>query len=585
MKIAGKKVHWTIVAVSAVVGVIILLQLVVFAFFQPLVGQAIRSSVSYFSDNLYRIDFEKINVQLFRKKISLEEVRLTYDTARVHQSLHLRQSKYYTGTAERIEVNLHEFDYFLSGRYLAVDAIDVNQPTVYVHRFPEVSLPDTTQNDTASLNFNTFRLIKPYFDSLNVASFTVDAASVGFVQHRPSLPSDTTVVSQVNILIEDAQVDSVAARRFHGWPAMKEFVLFLRDQTFTSADSLYDFHIDSVGVDPLQGHFLAEGLSVEPRWGKYEMGERLGKRVSWTQLSIARIEAKAINFPLLTDSFMLQADHVTIAQADFKLFRDLRLPSGEPKGRPLLQERLRSVTTPFHIDTLAITASTLQYEEHRDSANRAGRITFNDTYASLYRMTNHTYDSATVLKADVRTRLMGEGAAELHFTFPLTSTRGEHQINGKLDRMSLEVLNPTAEPLGFVSIKSGVVNRMEFDMRLNEEYATGNVRFMYENFKLSLLKKGSPNDKKGVKSWLANKLVIKDSNPVGTKPLRPGPIREERDSTRSMFTYWWAALRSGLEVSLGVKSPPEESVEKETTSTDQKKGLLRRIFSKRKNRR
>ena len=584
MKIAGKKVHWAVVAVSAVVGLFILLQVLVFVFLQPLVGQAIRSSVSYFSDNLYQIDFEKLSVQLFRKKISLENVRLTYDTARVNQSVHLRQGKHYSGTVERIEVNLHEFDYFLSGRYLAVDAIDLNQPTVYVHRFPKAHLPDTTQNDSTSLNFNTFRLIKPYFDSVSVASLTVGAASVGSVRHRPSVQPDTTLVSQVNVIIKDAQVDSVAAERFHGWPAMKEFVVFLRDQTFTSADSLYDFHVDSVGVDPLRGHFLAEGLSVEPRWGKYEMGERLGKLVNWTQLSIARIEAKAINFPLLTDSLIAQADYVSIEQADFTLFRDLRLPSGEPKARPLLQERLRSVATPFHIDTLALTASTLQYEERRDSTNRAGRITFNDTYASLYGMTNRTLDSTAVLKADVRTRLMGEGEAELHFTFPLTSTRGEHQISGKLDRMPLDLLNPTAEPLGFVSIKSGVVNRMAFDMQLNEEYATGNVRFMYEDLKLSLLEKGSPNDKKGLKSWLANLLVVKDSNPIRTKSLRPGPIHYERDSTRSMFNYWWRALRSGLEVSMGVKDAPETSMKETTTPPGPDKGLLHRIFTKRDDR-
>ena len=584
MKIAGKKVHWAVVVVSALVGVLVLLQVLVFVFLQPLVGQAMRSSVSYFSDNLYQLDFEKLRIHVWRKKISLEDVRLTYDTARVLQSDHLRQSRYYAGTVGRVEIDLHDFDYFLSGRYLAIDAIDVNQPAVYVHRFPELPPADTTSNDTTSLNFDTFRLIKQYFDSVQVTSFTVDAATLGVVQHRSSVPSDTTVVSQVNIIIEDAQVDSLAARRFHGWPAMKEFVLFLRDQTFTSADSLYDYHVDSVGIDPLRGHFLAEQLTVQPRWSKYEMGERLGKLVSWVQLSVARIKANAIDFPLLTDSLMVQADHATIAQVDFTLFRDVRLPRGEPKIRPLLQEMLRSVATPFRIDTVTLEASTIQYEEHRNLADQAGRITFEDTYASLYNVTNHAHDSAAVLKADIRTQLMGEGATELHFTFPLTSTRGEHQINGKLNRMSLKALNAVAEPLGFVSVKSGFVNRMEFDMQLNEEYATGNVRFMYDNFKLSLLKEGSPDDKKGIMSWLANNFVIKDSNPVRAKPLRPGPIQQQRDTTRSMFRFWWLALRSGLEVSLGVKDPPKTTLNETATPVNSDKGFLRRIFSKRDDR-
>ena len=552
--------------VGAVVGVFLLLQLAVFVFLQPLIGQVIRSSVSYFSDDLYEIDFKKLRVQLFRKAIRLEDIRLTYDTARVHQSASLRQSKHYTGTVRHIKVNLHEFTYFLSGRYLAIDNIAVDQPVVYAHHFAEAT-SDSTPSDTTSLDFDTFRLIKPYFDSVNVTLLLVKEASVGIIEHRSSRQLDTIAIGGVNVRIEQAFVDSIAASQTHGWPLMEEFTLAMRDQMF-AADSLYDYHVDSVDIDPLRGTLLVKQFSVVPQWDQYEMGEHLGKLVNWTKVDVSRIAARGINFASLTDSLMIRADEVAIAQADFTMFRDLRLPSGEPQYRPLLQEVIQSVSTPFHVDTITVEASTIQYEERRDSTDRAGRITFKDVYASFYNATNRPRDEAAVLKADVRTRLMGEGDAVMHFTFPLASTEGEHHITGTMDRMSLDALNPTAEPLAFVSVKSGVNNRMDFDMRLDGKYATGNVRFQYENLKLSLLEKGAPDNKKGIKSWLANLLVVKSSNPVRTKPLRPGPIAFERDTTRSMFNYWWRALRSGLEVSVGVKKPPQKTSSASTASSD-----------------
>ena len=555
MKIAGRNIHWSLATLGAIFGLFVLLQIATFAFLQPLVGQVIRTSVSYFSDDLYQIDFKKVRVRLFRKAIQLEEVTLTYDTARVQASAHLRQSKHYTGTIRDVTINLRKFTYFLSGRYLAVDGIRANRPVVYAHRFPEVVPSDSSSGDTTSLDFNTFHLIKPYFDSIAIDQLTVREASVGVVQHRPSASSDTTQVEHISILIEEAHVDSVAASQARGWPRMQTCVLSLRDQTFTSADSLYHYQVDSVRVNPLRGTLLVEQFAILPQWDRYEMGERMGQIINWRQLNVAQVNATGIDFTALTDSLMIRAHRILVKEADFTLFRDIRLPRGEPTFRPLLQAMLRSAPVPFWVDTVTLEQGSIRYEERRASTDQAGYITFDSTYASLYHFTNCPADSAATLRADVSTHLMGTGDATMHFTFPLTSTLSEHQITGTLDRMSLDALNPTTEPLALVSVKSGMNNRMDFDIQLNEKYATGNVRFQYENLKLSLLREGGASNKKGVKSWLANTLVVKDSNPVRTKPLRPGPIQFERDTTRSMFNYWWRALRSGLEVSVGVGSP------------------------------
>ncbi len=348
---------------------------------------------------------------------------------------------------------------------------------------------------------------------------------------------------------------------------MDEARLWMRDQTFTSQDSLYDYRVDSLGVDPLQGEILARQVSVIPRWGRYEMGQQLGELTTWMEWNVNQMRVRNIDFPRLTDSLLVRAESVDIDQMQVTLFRDLRLPSGEPKARPLLPGLLKSISTPFTIDTLTLANSSLRYEERRDSAEQAGHVTFADLFVSAYHVTNQTYDTTLMLEADVRTRLMNEGQAELHFEFPLASKRGEHSIRGKMYRMPLTALNPAVEPLAFASIKSGVANQLDFDMQLDEQSATGTVRFHYEDFKVNLLEKDNPDDKKGLKSWLANWLVVKNSNPTGSKSLRPGPVYIQRDSTRSMVRYWWLALRSGLMVSVGV-SNPEDNKEQATTQAE-----------------
>ena len=564
MRIGGKRVHWSVAVVGGILGLLLLVQLVLYFFLQPLVGTALKKLISYFTDGLYQLDYEKINVRLFKQSITINGVVLTYDTARVNHSAQLQQQKYYSASVDHLDIRFQEFDYFLSGRYLAIDAVDLNAPVVFMHQYPALRQPDTTQS-SAPLEFNTFKLINPYFDSVAISLVSVKRATLGLVRHRETGLPDSTTINELGMRVVNALVDSVAAEASHGWPAMEEARLWLRDQTFTSLDSLYDYRVDSLGVDPLRGEVLARQLAVIPRWGRYEMGQQLNKLTTWMEWNVEQVHAQGIDFPLLTDSLIVRTRSVSVDQLEVTLFRDLRLPSGEPQARPLLPDLLKSVATPFGIDTLTIANSNIRYEERRESAEQAGHIIFAELYASLYNVTNRTEDTTLVLEADVRTQLMNEGQAELHFEFPLAAAHQEHRIQGKMYRMLLTELNPTVEPLAFASVKSGVVNQLDFEMQLNDQAAIGNVRFQYENFKVSLLKESAPDKKKGVKSWLANWLVIKQSNPTGSKPLRPGPVSVQRDSTRSMVRYWWLALRSGLMVSVGVNSASED--EKSTSAS------------------
>ena len=558
MRIGGRQIHWSIGLVGGILGLLLLIQIALYFFLQPLLGTALKKSIDYFTDGLYRLDYEKVNVQLFKQSITINGVTLSYDTARVNHSAQLQQQKYYSGAVDHLDIKFRDFDYFLSGRYLAIDVVDVNAPVVFVHRYPALRQPDTTQS-SAPLEFNTFKLIKPYFDSVAISLVSVKRATLGLVRHRETGSPDSTTINELGMRVVNAMVDSAAADASHGWPAMEEARLWLRDQTFASSDSSYEYRVNSLGVDPLRGELLARQLSATPRWGRYEMGQRLSKLTTWMKWSVDQTKVQGIDFALLTDSLILRANKIGVEQVQVTLFRDLRLPHGEPRVRSLLPGLLKSVSTPFSIDTFTLANGNLRYEERRESAEQAGHVTFADLFVSAYRVTNQFHDSTLVLEADVRTRLMDEGKAELHFEFPLASESGKHRIWGKMYRMPLTALNPAVEPLAFASVKSGVANHLDFDMQLDEQSATGNVRFQYEDLKVSLLEKDDPDDKKGVKSWLANWLVVKNSNPAGSKSLRPGPVYVQRDSTRSMVRYWWLALRSGLMVSVGIDSPTDHN--------------------------
>jgi hypothetical protein len=105
-----------------------------------------------------------------------------------------------------------------------------------------------------------------------------------------------------------------------------------------------------------------------------------------------------------------------------------------------------------------------------------------------------------------------------------------------------------------VEIKSCNIDNVTFSMNGNERSASGEVKFLYSDLKVNILKKDEGSHeykKKGLISLFANVLVIKDSNP-GKGETRIGHPHFTRDPQKSFFNLVWKTLFTGLkETALG----------------------------------
>ncbi|MDZ7774970.1 MAG: hypothetical protein U5L09_04815 [Bacteroidales bacterium] len=105
-------------------------------------------------------------------------------------------------------------------------------------------------------------------------------------------------------------------------------------------------------------------------------------------------------------------------------------------------------------------------------------------------------------------------------------------------------LNPMVTPAASVQIKSGKTKTLAFSFSYDDDIASGEVTFEYENLKVILLNKKS--NPQAVKSFLANTFIIKKNNLQQDKSWKKGTISFERDKKKSVFNYWWKSVLSGL---------------------------------------
>ena len=126
--------------------------------------------------------------------------------------------------------------------------------------------------------------------------------------------------------------------------------------------------------------------------------------------------------------------------------------------------------------------------------------------------------------------------------------------------MPSDSLNPILEPIAFLTIKSGDIQKIDCDFESNNQSSRGKMRFHYNDLKVSLLNK-KEGKKQGVGgflgSTLANAFVVRRNNPT-LRIMRVGRIDFDREINKAFITYWIKSVVSGMQSSVGLHKKDEK---------------------------
>jgi hypothetical protein len=149
--------------------------------------------------------------------------------------------------------------------------------------------------------------------------------------------------------------------------------------------------------------------------------------------------------------------------------------------------------------------------------------------------------------------LMGKALLEATMSYDMLATDNNFHVRGKLNPFGLPILNPVLANTVGMSIRSGQLNRFEFEFDATKLQSVGKLRFAYDDLKVSILehKDGGTREDKFA-SFLTNSLVLKSKHPR-TRIHLPDEIRFGRDPKRSVVNYWWKSIFSGVKNTLGIK--------------------------------
>lgn len=437
---------------------------------------------------------------------------------------------------------------------------------------------------TKRLDLNHIQVVNPvidlYLDSIGLFSETIKPAiqkednlvqsvvlnGLGLenadlqIHRKGKGPISNLNFPNVDLRLSDLGVDLLSLGQL---PPINELVKKLSDfrlkdyQIFTS-DSLYRVKVGSIRYG--EGDLWLENVSYSPVAGTYAYLRKFPFQKDAVNASIARIQIRGIDPVSYFESGTIKADDVILEGAKLDLMRDKRIPMDSTAYKSMPQYLMEHARVDAAVFSVRVRDSRIRYFEFAKDGTMPGMISFDSVRMDLapffLRRQENTYPVEKV-RLGIQAKLMNttpvsvDGVLYFRETYPmdLSFGTGAFVFSDVNDFLSKTV---------FVKAERGYSEGAEWDFRLNEEVASGNMKFAYKDLKIEFLDSLTLESGEGrLKAFsIGANLLLKNANPrSSSSSILKRQIYVRRDKRKFIFNAWWKATLSGLRATVGLGRP------------------------------
>jgi hypothetical protein len=521
---------------------------------KPLLTEKIKEEVYSGSNHLYQVNFKDIHLNLITGNLVLDSVFLTPDTNVFNQlkaikkaPTHLFRIKLAHLKLSRIGILTAYFD-----KKIKINSILLDHPSIDMiyHRVPK-------KIDTTEVEQTLYQQISKSIKSIRVGSITIVDADFDYYSGLKKLNG----VQHLTLDAKDILVDSLSqydtTRVFHA----KNIGFKLSGYKSTTQDKMYTISIDTVRGSFNKKTLNVRGLKLTPLYPDLTFSRKYNAQKDRYDLNFKEINLTGVDFISLNNDGNLHAKRLIIGPAKVEVFLNRELPPPNfDKGRNYPHNALKRLPIETLIDTLSVNKVDIDYTEYNVKTKERGTLHLTDLSGKILNITN---DSLRLVKknhayADLTTHVMGTGKLNVKIDFNLTDKAASFSYVGHVSPFNLKVLNPLSKSLGLVTIDDGNVKSVDFNISANERGSSGTVKFAYNDLKINLLKEdeNGVKEKKGLLSFLANTILIKNDNPTKGEALRISKITFVRVPQASFFNLMWKSVFIGIRETVGIGVVP-----------------------------
>jgi len=488
----------------------------------------------------------KLQVGLIEADVQQQTLRLQHSNFNLQTSTPQINGLNLQAVIPQVSLKLSNLDRWKEGDALAVDEFSIVQPAITVSWDSLNENPKPTVSSSSESKFPLSALLIDKFQLADAAFKTNNASD------QPRLKLNGLNLNYNNFRWNSKQsLDPGELLAEGDWSVgLKKMQAAFSSPTMLAG--LYGLQVAS-GESPITW----DSLQFAPQAGPEEFSNYITHQKSWLSIATGSGRVRGIDWQEAANA-SFRIDNVHIAEPSVRVYRDQRLPFPENHYPPLLHEALLNFTKPLHIDTLELNNGAVYAEVRPKAYSETGKLNFSNLEAILTNVTNvkEKIQADKIMRLDAFAQIQQAGLMKVHVDFDLEKPNYPFFTNVNIGPMDLRRLNTMVEPVAAVRIKSGKMRELDFQVMADDDFAYGNMDFMYRKLHLSIVgkkHKKHPGVGLAIESFLANNLILRKNNDYPF-PHRQGQVFIERDKTRSIFNYWGKIAISGILTSAGVKS-------------------------------
>lgn len=501
---------------TVLITLLVLIGFEVRRYLEPIVKTALVTMVSESTQGRFSLNITRLDIRLLNGGFSMSDVVLASDSS--------------VATVARVDVRRIGVIRFLRYRELRIGSIRIESPSI--DHMPSLPRTSTDTDSIPPVMARLFDAIQPNIKSVSISMISMTNGSLSIRNRGGGYVMFNTVGLQFTL--KNLSIDSTLTI-----PSDIDFGA--KSVAWSMDTSPYRLQTGRI-----EGSTSAQTISVDhAKWvplAGYETFAMTYRRHNRVAFDMAKLEISGWNSDAFLHGDGFITAQISLHAPSLEVAHDKRLPPKPFKVRKLMHLMLEDLPIPVDVDLIRILDGKIVYRHRHQDHDVPAVLTFDELSSTLTHVSN---TSSRPMTMHTETRVMGEGRLTVDVRFATDDPSGRHTVKGRFVRSSFASFNPVLENMVFMKATGGYLNRMEFDMELDDRSSTGSVTMDYEDVTVRMI-----GDGQRFKTFIANRFILNKDH-TG-KDSVPQPIGYVRLQEKNIFHYWWMSLFSGMKPVLGM---------------------------------
>ena len=544
----------------SVIGIILLIIVIIAAggfwywntYKKRIIRSELEKAITEKSGGLYKVHYGNLELDEVNGHLSVSSFTLTYDSIKYLQLKKEQRAPHllFTISIPEIQITGVEtpralIDKEISGRHLAI--INPVIEIIYTNAGKDSSrhLPDKEIYEQILGNLNLIKL-----DSVTISGAEITTKNLA--DGKTLVHFLNTSVSLIKVKVDSAGGADTTRLLF-----AKEINLDCEKFTWHSQDMLYNYQVDSLALRSAISTVSIKNFFILPQLKENDFVKKFSHQIDRFDFAIHNIQLKNTDLNQLSDE-MIQADTLVIGSASFKIYRDRNFPEDKKsKVGAYPQQLIQKIPFQIEIKKAIVKNANIVYKEKSSVTHQSGKVQFGNLSAYISNITNRKESIAdnNQMVVDMQGYLLNKIPLSSKWIFYLGNPDGKFNLSGKGGGTDAAIFNVLTIPMGPAQFKTGHINSLEFNLAGTNHQMDGNVKLLYDDIHVSMLKKEEDSvhfKKRRMMSLFAN-MKIKNFNPEKDKSPRIAGVHYRRDIHKSIFNLVWKSIFEGIQEIGGIK--------------------------------